>query len=802
MSIFIFIPICGLLFGGILYLLREYRRLNLHISLITQRNVQDHFVLTHSPILYVYWFQNQDTLHFSSDLRAKLDLDLEHTYTHETLLGLFGASSFSPFQKSLEHLVDFGGEFQLTLQMETLKSHFYVSGRRLLQSDVPSQPFIYFIHFVDLDPIIQIKALDALSVQEKSLNNLQMLCDLSPLALWMRDAHGRIDYCNRSYAGALETSVYRAISENKELLPGVGPKTTYGLFKESTLRMEKNVMRTHIVVAGHRRFLEVAEIPLAENGRSIGYAIDMSEVEDIARDMQQAEDAHHQLLDHLSTAIAIYGHDHKLRYFNQTYRKIFDLDENWLYKKPTLFEILDRLRETRKITEYADFQAHKKSRVELFNNIFQPIHEMLSLPDGRVFRMVIAPHLEGGLIYLFDDITDKLSLERGYKTLMAVQRETLDHLFEGVAVFGSDNRLRLSNPALASIWKLSEMDLAPSTHINDLFLKISPLFQQNDERDVLKNRVVELLNQRHPAQGIFQLKPDTTIHYSYLPLPDGSHMLSFLDVSDQKRHERALKKRTKNLEETEQLKNDFLSHVSYELRAPLNSISGFAEILTHEYFGALNEKQKDYCQGISNSCEKLMNLMNDMIDLASIDAGTLNLNHQGVSLHAFFESLIALVENRACDQGLDLCIEDHTHIEHMCVDPKRLKHALFNILANSIKFTPSGGRIVLKLEEDLKRSDYLIIRICDTGVGMSFDEQERIFQLFSHGDNTLPNTHKGAGLGLSLARGLIYLHGGHIEIESDAGQGTTVSCFIPVKPLALPVAFSIDPKKADVHAEL
>lgn len=186
-------------------------------------------------------------------------------------------------------------------------------------------------------------------------------------------------------------------------------------------------------------------VPLVDKNESIGYALDLTEMEEAGASLAKHIAAHQEVLHYLSTPIAVYGANTHLEFFNHAYLKLFQFDEKWLYQRPTYAEVLQDLRERRKLPEYTDFAAFKNAQLQLFNTLITPLQEMIHQPDGQTLRVMTVPHPLGGLLFMFDDVTDKLALERRYNTLIAVQKETIDNLYEGILVLGSDNRLRLSN---------------------------------------------------------------------------------------------------------------------------------------------------------------------------------------------------------------------------------------------------------------------------------------------------------------------------------------------------------------------
>jgi signal transduction histidine kinase len=254
-------------------------------------------------------------------------------------------------------------------------------------------------------------------------------------------------------------------------------------------------------------------------------------------------------------------------------------------------------------------------------------------------------------------------------------------------------------------------------------------------------------------------------------------LLTCLDVTDTARVERALRERNEALETAGQLKSEFIANVSYELRTPLNGIIGFAEILANQYFGTLNQRQLDYSRGILDSSHRLLSLINDILDLATIEAGYLVLETGPVDVSEMLQAIMTLTRERARNQDLDLALACPAAIGTIEGDERRLKQALFNLISNAIKFTPSGGSI--KVEARREGGD-LLLAVSDTGVGIPSADRVRIFEKFERGNAQLPQS--GAGLGLSLVKSLIELHGGAVEIDSAPGSGTIVTCRLPATP--------------------
>jgi signal transduction histidine kinase len=268
---------------------------------------------------------------------------------------------------------------------------------------------------------------------------------------------------------------------------------------------------------------------------------------------------------------------------------------------------------------------------------------------------------------------------------------------------------------------------------------------------------------------------DTVIKYAVVPQPDGNTLMSFVDISDSARVERALRDRNIALENADRIKSEFIGNVSYELRTPLNAIVGFTEILDNRYFGDLTERQSEYVECILQASTHLMALIDDILDLATIEAGYMSLDLQDVEIASLMGALAEVAAERADQAGLKIEIECPTDIGAMLADTVRLRQALFNLVSNAIQFTPAGGTIVLSAE---RTDDEMLLSVTDTGIGIAPEDQERVFQRFERGD---PNAREsGTGLGLALVKSLVELHGGTVELESTQGQGTKATCHLPL----------------------
>jgi signal transduction histidine kinase len=594
---------------------------------------------------------------------------------------------------------------------------------------------------------------------------LQVLDSLS-IPVWRRRPDLSLDFVNQAYARAVEADRPKALMEQTEL---AGSRALAERVRDLGLAQSES---RPTVVGGERLLFDFNELPLPD-GRTVGYALDMTSVESTQFELARHIQAHGEVLEQMGTGIIILGPDARVKFFNSAYTRLWGLEAEFLRTEPTLEQLLEQLREKRRLPEQPDFPAYKKELKRSLMSAIGPLEALLHLPDGRTMRRIAAPHPFGGIVMTFEDVTDTLALERSYNTLIDVQRETLDNLFEGVAVFGADGRLKLFNPAFVRMWGFQEDDLANQPHATHLVEMVRGYFE-TAAWPRMKQRMIDRLQDRTARTGRMERADGSTVDFAAVPLPDGACLMIYMDVSDSVRVQRALAERNAALETADRLKSEFIANVSYELRTPLNAIIGFAEILDQQYFGPLTERQAEYSHGIIDASQQLLLLINDILDIATIEAGYLQLELAPVDVGAMLKDLVTLSAERARSRGVALELDCPPDIGRVTGDERRLKQAIYNLISNAMKFTPLGGTVRLTA----RRSDsQLELEVVDNGVGITEQDQGQAFQKFARVGG---RRQSGSGLGLALVKSLIELHGGQVELVSKPGVGTRVTCRLPL----------------------
>jgi signal transduction histidine kinase len=611
------------------------------------------------------------------------------------------------------------------------------------------------------------------------------LLNALPMPVWFRREDGRIEWVNEAYVRAVEAGSEAEVRQRQiELLEMRQRETVNAALHKGTAYRE----RTHIISGGARKAHDVVVLPL--DGATAGAAIDVAALETAQGELDRHVAAYERTLDRVATAVAIFGPDQRLTFFNDAYRKLWLLDADWLATRPTDGQLLDRLRELSRLPEVVNYRDWK-ARILSGYKTGAEYEDWWHLLDGRTIYVTSSQRPDGGLTYLYDDATERFALESRYNALISAQRETLDGLKEGVAVFATDGRLKLNNSALTQIWRLSPSTLREGPHIDEIIAQCCKLYDDLPTWARMSRAVTGISDRRQQIEGQMTRLDQSVVDFAVTPLPDGATLITFADVTDSKRYERALIERNEALVAGDRLKSQFISHVSYELRTPLTNIIGFSELLTSPRTGDLNGKQREYLNDISASSRTLLAIINDILDLTTIDAGALELKLSPVRAAELVDAAVLGVRDRAGRARLNIDIRIADDADEFIADEARVRQVLYNLLSNAIGFSKPGDAIGVDV---WREAGMMAFAVEDQGVGIPKDEQQRVFERFE--SRSQGSKHRGAGLGLSIVKSLVQLHGGTMSLDSEPGRGTRVTVRFPENGVRQPSPAEAQP----VHA--
>ncbi|MGA8615822.1 MAG: PAS-domain containing protein [Xanthobacteraceae bacterium] len=602
------------------------------------------------------------------------------------------------------------------------------------------------------------------------VGSLRTLIETLPSPAWTRDPVGRLTFVNAAYARAVEAKdAADVIERNLELFDSAAREA----ITQARAAQGSYAGRLPAVVVGDRRSFDVLDFRTDTGSAGIG--TDATEAETMRSALARMVDAHRRTLDQLPIGVAMFDADQRLTFYNAAYRALWALDAAYLDQGPTDSTVIEELRVAGKLPEQKDFGDFREWKAELHEayRSNEAAEHVWHLPDGRTLRVVTTPNPDGGVTYLFHDVSERLDLERRFQELNRVQGETLDNLAEGVAVFGSDGRLQLHNTAFARMWKLSAQALSDRPHIEKISTLCRPLHGDDAIWQSLRE-VVTAIDSRTALSGRLERRDGSVVDCNTEPLPAGATLVTFHDVTDSVNVERALRERNDALEDADRIKVSFVHNVSYELRSPLTNIIGFVHLLSDPATGELAPKQREYLEYITVSSNALLALINNILDLATIDAGRMHLNLETVDIRQTMREAAEGVQDRLVNTGLVLDTQAPANIGSFVADGKRLRQILFNLLANALSFSPPGSTVTFLAE---RQADAVAFSVSDKGPGIPPEMLEKVFNWFE--TNSLGSHHRGSGIGLSLVRSFVELHGGSVTIHSAIGEGTTVTCTFP-----------------------
>ncbi len=657
-------------------------------------------------------------------------------------------------------------------------------GARLQALMETGEPFTGHVHRGEMSVEIEGRVAGALCWVRLSLRQMEAdaageapsggllsdFLDAQTEPVWLARPDGKLVWANQAWLDAVE-----AVSvEDAEALGLSFDDSAKGMVREAAADGRVRDAVRWISADGRRRAFHISARPL-RSGLIAVSATDVTDAEEAREALKKHIAAQGETLDHIGEAVAIFSPTRTLLFHNTAFAELWALEPAWLADGPTHGEILDRLRQRRRLPETADYAGWKAAELRQYQALGATADEIWILPDGRTLRLVRQPHPLGGLLLLFSDITDELKLKAQYNALIQVQQATLDKLSDAVAVFGSDGRLRLYNEAFAGLWGATAAQLAAASDFDGVVeLCVRRVHDLQLWRE-LKARVTDIDPQaRAPLAGEVRTSDRRIVAYQSRPLPDGATLIAFADVTDTRDLEGALADRSQALEDAERLKRDFVGNVSYELRTPLTTIIGYSELLDHMGEG-LSERAKGYVAAVRVAASHLARSIDDVLDMAQVDAGEMALDLGDAPVETLLGDAAARWEREAQEAGARIEMLLPEDIGVIRADSKRLGQVLDHLVENAVRQSPSGGLITLTARRALGE---IQIQVSDQGRGIPFHVQAHIFDRFIGRDRG------GPGLGLALVKALVELHGGWVALESEPGNGATFTCHLPEEAYA------------------
>lgn len=597
----------------------------------------------------------------------------------------------------------------------------------------------------------------------RAFESLSRLIESAPIPMWFRGPDLRLTLVNKAYVEAVDAAgAQDVIARGMELVEAVAGVTPIAAAATVQLSGQPSSRDVPATIGGKRRSMRVVDVPLGEAGVA-GYALDNDELDRARADARRFVEAQRDTLDRLSAGVAQFSADRSLTFYNTSFQSIFAMKPEWLMDRPEFDRVLDRMREAGRAPEARDFPAWKAERRQWFSSE-AGVEENWLLAGGTHLRVVARPVPDGGLLIVFEDRTEQLQLATARDTLLRVRAATFDNLFEAIGVFAADGRLNLWNSRFRDIWGFDDNVLTTNPHVDALVESAARELTTPARAVLIRDLVRSATSERKSRSGRVALKDGRHFEFAAVPLPDGNALFTMLDVTDSRRIERVLRDRADALEAADKVKTAFVANMSYELRTPLTSIGGFAEMLAKGYAGDIGNTAHGYVEAIIESVARLSTLVEETLALTQQDAELAAVDRETIDVLPLLDAAIAEVANEAADAGVDLASDLHISTGRIEGDAAKLQAAISGLLGRSIRALPEAGRVLLHASGTAKGA---MIVVSDNGVGMDAAQQQAALDE-ADGDVDLLRA-------AAAAQG----HGGTLGLVSEPGQGTMVRIELP-----------------------
>lgn len=599
------------------------------------------------------------------------------------------------------------------------------------------------------------------------------LIQAAPMPMWYRGPDLRLAMVNSAYVDAVEGGTPQdVVHGGVELVDGEGlggPLANAAIARDTG---EPQMVAMPATIRGSRRMLQMHDVPLPTGGVA-GFAVDIEDLEQARLNTKRARDAQRAMLDRLSAGVAWFAPDRTLAFVNQPFRRIFAMRNEWLNDRPEFDRVLERMREANRVPEVRDFPGWKAEHRNWFLAASGEIEENWHLPGGTHLRVVAQPLPEGGLLLIFEDRTEQVQLASARDTLLRVRTAMFDNLSEALGVFAADGKLQLWNTKFRAVWGFEEELLATHPRVDTLVKAAAPKLSRPDQATIIADLIRSATIDRQTRGGSIAFADSRYFDFAAVPLPDGNALFTMLDVSDSRRMETALRDRNEALEAADRVKTAFVANMSYELRTPLTSIKGFAEMLHGGFAGQLSDSAVEYSEAILSSVERLSALIDDVLDLTGDGGAPIPRERVDLELTAHAAAETVLPDVQAKRIGMQVDVQGSAG--SVQGDPRRLRQAIEHLLRHAIAGTRDDGRILLHVDGTDTTARIIV---SDDGPGMGPDAVKLAFDRFAQPGITRSG-ERALGLGLPLAKQFVEAHGGRISLISEPGQGTMVTIELP-----------------------
>ena len=712
------------------------------------------------PLPFAVWKSGYDEVFVSDKLRIMLSVNqnIVDAYSFvKSMQKVFGTFLNTAVEKIELGRTEYSASVALSEAKEyTLNLKFYAE----------KETYVFTVQETEKNDDTHQKSASKIDASE-----LDKILDFLPVYVWQKNRNLQVTYCNEAYAKALEASKDYVIANNVKLISA----SRRGVYVDQSLYSTKPKKNTeHVVINGSRRLLSIEETPFTKDGKSTGVAIDITDKEEIETNFRNYQKHTEEVFNNISVPVAIFDANTILVFANQAIIRMFSVAEVDIYKNYKFADIMNYLLTRGSIIASEDILKYKAKAKELFQEVIEPHCTTIHLTNGNVLSVTITPNHSGGLVFVFEDITDKVQLERKVNSVSSIYRKTLDAFSEGAIILESDSKIKIANKVALDLWRREKIE----AYIGDFFQNSSQLLTADSKIQLMDTSLLAMISERVAFSKQLQFLSGETIRCEYMPLPDGLGIMRFVNISDTVNLTKTIEEKKVITEQIDRLKSNLISNISHEMHASIQTIAGFADILCNKYFGELSGQQMEYCYGISNAIKNLSDTIDAVIELANMEAGQMKLSYADARLLKIIQTAISLVNDVAKKQNISISTNFEDPEFDVYLDEKSITKALFYLINHSMQELSSGNKINILVTINNDQGDFEIA-IKDDGTLLPADELENIQQGLA--DNSKYNyLEHSLDFGLALANNIVKLHKGALDVQSDEASGNVVICKLPI----------------------
>lgn len=471
----------------------------------------------------------------SRRLAVMMNLPAGTKTSFDEILKSFYKDDLKKIQKYVSLLREDGVSFDDEFILKNNNKFLRLSGSRINGTDGNIYCDMIWFRDISYETNKIVKLEEEKAKTSAKLLQLEDMFDNIPFPLWMRDEKLNLINFNKKYQEFLDKKLTADDDDKLEIVNINGEKISKDLALQAHTTNRPKKSTVNLVKNGERLVMEAIEAPFHVDESldkicTAGALIDITELDELKRNLKLHQNAQLEIFGTLGTAFAVFNQQFKLAFYNRSFAKLWSLEESWLEEGLNYAMFLDIIREKRLLPEVPDYLLFKNEEQKEFSKIIEPKEDMLHLPNGKTFRRVRAPHPMGGLIFAYEDISDKLATTSAYNALLSVQNEMLDNLFDGVVIFGTEGRLKFYNQAYLKIWNANKNFLDREPTLNELLESQKNFFSHDENWVELKQDICNHLLNMTTKTFILNRNEIDDIEVAAVNLSDGSMMINYKKI--------------------------------------------------------------------------------------------------------------------------------------------------------------------------------------------------------------------------------------------------------------------------------